>query len=222
MAKQEQKEKTEKKPEKKPEKKQGKTAETAKSAPEVRERIVARLFIKYKEEIAPKLKEKFNYSNVMEIPRLDKIVVNMGLGAAATDSKIIDEAVKDMETITGQKAIVTVAKKSISNFKLRDGMKIGAKVTLRKDTMYEFLDRLISVALPRVRDFRGISDKSFDGRGNYTLGIKEQIIFPEINVDKVTKVLGMDVTFVTTAKTDNEALELLAAFGVPFRKKENN
>jgi len=220
----EQKEKTEKKPEKKPEKKQGKSAEAPKAAaaPEVREKIVARLSIRYKEEIAPKLKEKFNYKNVMQIPRLEKIVVNMGLGAAAVDAKIIDEAVKDLETITGQKAIITAARKSISNFKLREGMKIGAKVTLRKGNMYEFLDRLISVALPRVRDFRGISDKSFDGRGNYTLGIKEQIIFPEINVDKVTKVLGMDVTFVTTAKTDNEALELLAAFGVPFRKKENN
>jgi large subunit ribosomal protein L5 len=223
MAKQEQKEKTEKKPaDKKPEKKQAKSAEGAKSTPEVREKIVARLSIRYKEEIAPKLKEKFNYKNVMQIPRLEKIVVNMGLGAAATDAKILDEAVKDLETITGQKAIITTARKSISNFKLRDGMKIGAKVTLRQGNMYEFLDRLISVALPRVRDFRGISDKSFDGRGNYTLGIKEQIIFPEINVDKVTKVQGMDITFVTTAKSDNEALELLAAFGVPFRKKENN
>jgi large subunit ribosomal protein L5 len=209
------------KQEKKPEKKQPKAAEAAKT-PEVREKIIARLAVRYKDEIAPKLKEKFNYSNVMQIPKLEKIVINMGLGEAVTDSKIIDEAVKDLETITGQKPVVTIARKSISNFKLREGMKIGAKVTLRKSIMYEFLDRLVSVALPRVRDFRGISDKSFDGRGNYTLGLKEQIIFPEINVDKVTKVLGMDITFVTTAKTDNEALELLAAFGVPFRKKENN
>lgn len=209
------------KQEKKPEKKQPKAAEAVKT-PEVKEKIIARLAVRYKDEIAPKLKEKFNYKNVMQIPKLEKIVINMGLGAAVQDSKILEEAVKDLETITGQKAVVTIARKSISNFKLREGMKIGAKVTLRKATMYEFLDRLVSIALPRVRDFRGISDKSFDGRGNYTLGIKEQIIFPEINVDKVTKVLGMDITFVTTAKTDNEALELLAAFGVPFRKKENN
>jgi len=206
----------------KPEKKQQKPAESVKETPEVIEKVVARLGITYKEDIAPKLKEKFNYRNVMQIPRLEKIVVNMGLGSAVTDSKILEEAVKDLETITGQKAVVTIAKKSISNFKLREGMKIGAKVTLRKGNMYEFLDRLITIALPRVRDFRGVSDKSFDGRGNYTLGIKEQIIFPEINVDKVTKVLGMDITFVTTAKTDNEAFELLSAFGVPFRKKENN
>ncbi len=211
------------KTEKKPEKKQAKAPEAVKeTTPEVKEKIVARLSVKYKEDIAPKLKEKFGYKSVMQIPKLDKIVVNMGLGAAVQDSKILEEAVKDLETITGQKAVVTIARKSISNFKLREGMKIGAKVTLRQATMYEFLDRLVSIALPRVRDFRGISDKSFDGRGNYTLGIKEQIIFPEINVDKVTKVLGMDITFVTTAKTDKEAYELLTLFGVPFRKKENN
>ncbi len=211
------------KQEKKPEKKQAKPAEAVKeTTPEVKEKIVARLAVKYKDEIVPKMKEKFNYKNVMEIPKLEKIVVNMGLGQAVQDSKILEEAVKDLETVTGQKAVVTIARKSISNFKLREGMKIGAKVTLRKAHMYEFLDRLVTIALPRVRDFRGIPDKSFDGRGNYTLGIKEQIIFPEINVDKVTKVLGMDITFVTTAKTDNEAYELLAAFGVPFRKKENN
>jgi len=210
------------KQEKKPEKKPTKAAEVAKETKEVKEKIVARLSVKYKDEIIPKLREKFNYRNIMQVPKLEKIVVNMGLGAAVQDSKILEEAVKDLETITGQKAVVTIARKSISNFKLREGMKIGAKVTLRKAHMYEFLDRLVSIALPRVRDFRGISDKSFDGRGNYTLGIKEQIIFPEINVDKVTKVLGMDITFVTTAKTDNEAYELLTAFGVPFRKKENN
>ncbi|OGU36553.1 MAG: 50S ribosomal protein L5 [Ignavibacteria bacterium GWB2_35_6b] len=177
---------------------------------------------KFRKEISPKLIEKFSYKNVMQVPKLEKIVLNMGVGEAAQDSKLLDEAFKELETIAGQKPTVRLAKTSISNFKLREGMKIGAKVTLRKDTMYEFLDRLVNVALPRVRDFRGISDKSFDGRGNYTLGIKEHIIFPEINVDKVTKVKGMDITFVTTAKTDQEAYELLSAFGVPFRKKEIN
>ncbi|MBI9070593.1 MAG: 50S ribosomal protein L5 [Melioribacteraceae bacterium] len=194
----------------------GKKAE--KGAVEVK--VPARLFIKYKEEIVPKLKEHFSYNNIMEVPKLEKIVVNMGVGAAALDSKLIDEAVKDIETITGQKPKVRLAKKAISNFKLRDGMKIGAAVTLRREMMYEFLDRLVSVALPRVRDFRGIPDKSFDGRGNYTLGIKEHIIFPEMNIDKINKVLGMDITFVTSAKTDKEAFELLKAFGVPFVKKE--
>jgi large subunit ribosomal protein L5 len=188
----------------------------------VEEKIPARLKEKYNKEIAPKLMEQFGYKNFMQVPRLAKIVVNMGVGQAVQDPKILDEAVKDLETITGQKASIRTAKKSISNFKLREGMKIGAKVTLRREMMYEFLDRLITIALPRVRDFRGISDKSFDGRGNYTLGIKEQIIFPEINIDKVNRVLGMDITFVTTAKTDKEAYELLSAFGMPFRKKENN
>jgi large subunit ribosomal protein L5 len=178
------------------------------------------LLEKYKAEIIPALKEKFNYSNIMEVPKLEKIVVNMGVGEATNDSKALDAAVKDLETITGQKAQIRTAKKSISNFKLREGMKIGAKVTLRGRRMYEFLNRLISIALPRVRDFRGIPDKAFDGRGNYTLGIKEQIIFPEIDVDKINKIIGMDVTFVTTAKTDNEAYELLLAFGVPFKKKQ--
>ncbi|MCF6268596.1 MAG: 50S ribosomal protein L5 [Melioribacteraceae bacterium] len=184
-------------------------------------KIPLRLLEKYKAEIISKLTEKFSYKNIMEVPKLEKIVVNMGVGEAATDSKILDLAIKDLETITGQKAQVRIAKKSISNFKLREGMKIGAKVTLRGRTMYEFLDRLISVALPRVRDFRGLPDKSFDGRGNYTLGIKEQIIFSEIDVDKVNKIVGMDVTFVTTAKTDNESYELLAAFGFPFKKKQD-
>jgi large subunit ribosomal protein L5 len=186
------------------------------------EKIPARLKERYSKEIVPKLKEQFGYKSIMQVPRLDKIVVNMGVGQATQDSKILDEAVKDLETITGQKASVRTAKKAISNFKLREGMKIGAKVTLRREIMYEFLDRFISLALPRMRDFRGVPDKSFDGRGNYTLGLKEQIIFPEINVDKVTKVLGMDITFVTTAKTDKEAFELLTAFGMPFRKKEIN
>ena len=186
------------------------------------EKIPARLKERYSKEIVPKLKEQFGYKSIMQVPRLDKIVVNMGVGQATQDAKILDEAVKDLETITGQKASVRTAKKAISNFKLREGMKIGAKVTLRREIMYEFLDRFISLALPRMRDFRGVPDKSLDGRGNYTLGLKEQIIFPEINVDKVTKVLGMDITFVTTAKTDKEAFELLIAFGMPFRKKEIN
>jgi large subunit ribosomal protein L5 len=186
------------------------------------EKISARLKERYSKEIVPKLREQFKYKSIMQVPRLEKIVVNMGVGQATQDSKILDEAVKDLETITGQKASVRIAKKAISNFKLREGMKIGAKVTLRREIMYEFLDRFISLALPRMRDFRGVPDKSFDGRGNYTLGLKEQIIFPEINVDKVTKVLGMDITFVTTAKTDKEAFELLTAFGMPFRKKEIN
>lgn len=182
-------------------------------------KIPVALYEKYKKEIVPKLKEQFSYSTIMEVPKLKKIIVNMGVGEAVQDSKTLEGALKELEAITGQKPSVRSAKKSISNFKLREGMKIGAKVTLRRDRMYEFLNRLISVALPRVRDFRGISDKSFDGRGNYTLGVKEQIIFPEINVDKISKIRGMDVTFVTSAKTDKEAYELLTAFGVPFRKK---
>lgn len=208
-------------------KKKQENTETAASAKKEKTTVVtvktpARLIEKFKKEISPKLIEKFSYKNVMQVPKLEKIVLNMGVGEAAQDSKLLDEAFKELETIAGQKPTVRLAKTSISNFKLREGMKIGAKVTLRKDTMYEFLDRLVNVALPRVRDFKGISDKSFDGRGNYTLGIKEHIIFPEINVDKVTKVKGMDITFVTTAKTDQEAYELLSAFGVPFRKKEIN
>ena len=203
-------------------KKQENTETEVKKEKAAEVKIPARLIEKFKKEISPKLMDKFSYKNVMQVPKLEKIVVNMGIGEAAQDSKLLDEAFKELETIAGQKPSVRTAKTSISNFKLREGMKIGAKVTLRRDTMYEFLDRLVNVALPRVRDFRGISDKSFDGRGNYTLGIKEHIIFPEINVDKVTRVKGMDVTFVTTAKTDQEAYELLAAFGVPFRKKEIN
>lgn len=186
----------------------------------VKVNVPLRLLENYKKEIISKMMDKFSYSNVMQVPKLEKIVINTGVGEAANDSKLIDSAVKDIETITGQKAQIRLAKKSISNFKLREGMKIGAKVTLRGRKMYEFLDRLISVALPRVRDFRGIPDKSFDGRGNYTLGIKEQIMFPEIDVDKINRVIGMDVTFVTSAKTDNEAYELLLAFGLPFKKKQ--
>lgn len=186
------------------------------------EKVTPRLFEKYKSEIAPALMKQFSYKSVMEVPKLQKIVVNMGLGAAVQDSKVLDEAIKDLETITGQKSSVRKAKKAISNFKLREGMKIGAMVTLRRERMYEFLDRLVTIVMPRIRDFRGVSDKSFDGRGNYTLGVKEQIIFPEINIDKVSKVLGMDITFVTSSKTDNEAYELLKAFKFPFKKKEIN
>ncbi|MDP4114501.1 MAG: 50S ribosomal protein L5 [Bacteroidota bacterium] len=182
--------------------------------------MATRLADTYKAEIVPALNKKFNYKSIMQVPRLHKIVVNMGLGAAVSDPKILEEAVKELETITGQKASVRKAKKAISNFKLREGLAIGAMVTLRRVKMYEFLDRLINVALPRVRDFKGVSDKSFDGRGNYTIGIREQIIFPEIDADRITKVVGMDITFVTTAQSDNEAFELLQAFGVPFRKKE--
>lgn len=217
----------EKKQEKQPAKtkkvsKEEKTKEAKKVSAVDEIKIKPRLLGVYRNEIIPGLVKTFSYKNVMQVPKLEKIVVNMGVGAAVADSKVLDEAVKDLETVTGQKASIRKAKKAISNFKLREGMNIGAMVTLRKEKMYEFLDRFINVALPRVRDFRGLSDKSFDGRGNYTLGIKEQIIFPEINVDKVTKVLGMDITFVTTAPTDNEAYELLKAFGFPFRKKEIN
>jgi large subunit ribosomal protein L5 len=191
------------------------------SSPEEKEiRIKTRLAEYYKAEIVPSLMKKFSYKTVMQVPKLRKIVVNMGVGDAVSDQKILEEAIKDLETITGQKASTRKSKKAISNFKLREGVNIGAMVTLRKDRMFEFLDRLVNIALPRVRDFKGLSDKSFDGRGNYTMGVKEQIIFPEINFDKVTRVLGMDITFVTSAPTDNEAYELLQSFGVPFRKKE--
>ncbi len=209
-----------KKTKKETEKTQKKEAKKASAEVKTEEKITPRLFEKYNNEIIPKLSKQFSYKSVMQVPRLEKIVVNMGLGAAIQDPKILEEAMNDLAAITGQRPSIRTAKKSVSNFKLREGMKIGAKVTLRKARMYEFLDRLISMALPRVRDFRGVSDKSFDGRGNYTLGVKEQTIFPEINVDKVNRVLGMDITFVTTAKTDKEAYELLAAFGFPFRKKE--
>ncbi|QDH77732.1 50S ribosomal protein L5 [Echinicola soli] len=171
---------------------------------------------KYIKEIAPELKEKFQYKTVMQVPKLSKIVINKGIGAAVADKKLVDQGVEELSLITGQRAVATKAKKSVSNFKLRDGMPIGAKVTLRGNRMYEFLDRLTSVALPRVRDFKGISDKGFDGRGNYTLGVEEQIIFPEISIDKVNRISGMDVTFVTTAETDEESYALLKAFGMPF------
>ncbi|MTI32920.1 50S ribosomal protein L5 [Xanthovirga aplysinae] len=173
----------------------------------------------YLNEVAPALKEKFNYKSVMQVPKLVKISINKGIGAAVADKKLIDVGVEELTTITGQKAVPTKAKNSISNFKLREGMPIGARVTLRGEKMYEFLDRLMTVALPRVRDFRGIKEKGFDGRGNYTLGVKEQIIFPEISIDKVNKISGMDITFVTSANTDEECYELLKAFGMPFANK---
>ena len=172
----------------------------------------------YKNEIAKAMTEKFGYKNVMEIPKLDKIVINMGVGEAKENAKVLESAVKDLETITGQKVVVTRAKNSVANFKIREGMAIGCKVTLRGEKMYEFLDRLVNLALPRVRDFRGVNPNAFDGRGNYALGIKEQLIFPEIEYDKVDKVRGMDIIFVTTANTDEEARELLTQFGMPFAK----
>lgn len=179
---------------------------------------MARLREKYLKEIRPALQEKFNYTNVMEIPKLEKVVINMGLGEAIQNPKALDAAVGDLTMISGQKPVVTRAKKSIAAFKLREGMAIGAKVTLRGERMYEFVDKLISVALPRVRDFKGVSPKAFDGRGNYTLGIKEQLIFPEIEYDKIDKLRGMEVGFVTTAKTDEESRELLRLMGMPFRE----
>lgn len=182
---------------------------------------IPRLKTRYKEEIVPSLKEKFSYKSVMQVPQLEKICLNQGVGAGVTDKKLIDNAVEEMTTISGQRAIATKSKKDISNFKLRKGMPVGVRVTLRDRKMYEFLDRLISVALPRIRDFRGISDKGFDGRGNYTMGVTEQIIFPEINIDKINRIAGMDITFVTTATTDAEALELLKQFGLPFKNQNN-
>lgn len=172
----------------------------------------------YQNEIVAGMTAKFGYKNVMQVPKLDKIVINMGVGEAKDNAKTLDAAVKDLEIITGQKVVVTRAKKSVANFKIREGMAIGCKVTLRGEKMYEFADRLINLALPRVRDFRGVSADAFDGRGNYALGIKEQLIFPEIEYDKVEKVRGMEVIFVTTAKTDEEARELLRLFGMPFKK----
>jgi len=179
---------------------------------------MSRFKVKYNEVIIPELIKSFNYSSVMAVPKIDKIVVNMGVGDAVANPKVLDDAVEELKVITGQAPVITKAKKSISNFKLREGMPIGCKVTLRGEKMYSFLDRLITVSLPRVRDFRGISGDSFDGRGNYTLGVKEQIIFPEVVFDKVKKVRGMDIIIVTTAKTDAEGKELLKLFGMPFKK----
>ena len=178
-----------------------------------------RLKQKYQDEVAPALMKQFNYKSIMQVPRLEKICVNQGIGDATGDKKMVDTAAVELSTIVGQKAVPTRAKTSVSNFKLREGMPIGVRVTLRGNQMYEFLDRFISIAMPRVRDFRGINDKSFDGRGNYTTGITEQIIFPEIDIDKVTKIMGMDVTFVTSANTDAEAFALLKEIGIPFVKR---
>jgi large subunit ribosomal protein L5 len=175
-----------------------------------------RLKEKYVSEIVSQLKGKFEYKSTMQVPRLTKIVINKGIGAAVADKKLVDTGVEELSLITGQKAIATISKKAVSNFKLRENMPIGAKVTLRGDKMYEFLDRLTSIAMPRVRDFKGISDKGFDGRGNYTFGVKEQIIFPEISIEKVSKITGMDITFVTSTNSDEESYELLKALGMPF------
>ena len=179
---------------------------------------MSRLKAQYQNEIVDAMIKKFGYKNIMEVPKLDKIVVNMGVGEAKENAKLLEAAIKDMETITGQKAVSTKAKNAIANFKIREGMAIGCKTTLRGEKMYEFMDRLINLALPRVRDFRGVNPNAFDGRGNYALGIKEQLIFPEIEYDKVDKVRGMDIIFVTTAKTDEEARELLTMFNMPFAK----
>lgn len=177
-----------------------------------------RLKEKYEKEVVPALMEKFDYDNIMQVPVIEKIVINMGVGDAVQNSKVLDNAVEELTAISGQKPVITRAKKSIAGFKLREGMPIGTKVTLRQERMFEFLDKLISVSLPRVRDFRGISAKSFDGRGNYTLGVREQLIFPEVDYDKVSKVRGMDIVIVTTAKTDEEGRELLTLLGMPYRK----
>ena len=182
---------------------------------------IPRLKKKYREEVVPALMEQFQYGSIMEVPRLEKICINQGVGDATQDKKLVDNALEEVSTIAGQRAVPTRAKKSVSNFKLREGMTIGVRVTLRDGQMYEFLDRLISVALPRVRDFRGVNDKSFDGCGNYSMGVTEQIIFPEIDIDKVSRITGMDITFVTTANTDAEALALLKMMGMPFKNQRN-
>ena len=181
---------------------------------------MARLKEKYSKEIVAQLKERFEFKSIMQVPKLTKIVINKGMGGAVADKKIVDAGLEELTTITGQKAVATLSKKAVSNFKLRENMPIGAKVTLRGERMYEFMDRLVSIALPRVRDFKGISDKGFDGRGNYTFGVKEQIIFPEIQIDKVNKISGMDISFVTTAQNDEESYELLKALGMPFSKSK--
>ena len=179
-----------------------------------------RLKAKYKADVIPALQKQFQYTSSMQVPKLEKICINQGVGDAVSDKKLIESAVKEMTTVTGQKAVPTFSTKDISNFKLRKGVAVGVRVTLRGDKMYEFLDRLIASALPRIRDFKGVNDKGFDGRGNYTFGVTEQIIFPEIDIDKVSKITGMDITFVTTANTDKEAHALLTEFGIPFKKKQ--
>ncbi len=204
--------------------KKEKTAKGESKTPEagVRDKgATPRLGERYKKDVIPSLMKRFQYKSAMQVPRLEKIAINVGVGQATQDPKILDATVRELEQITGQKVAITRAKKAISNFKLREGLPIGARVTLRRAMMYEFLDRLISVALPRVRDFRGVPDKSFDGHGNYTIGVKEQIIFPEIDVDKIARITGMDITFVTTAETDAEAYELLKELGLPFAKRQD-
>ncbi|MGB6649210.1 MAG: 50S ribosomal protein L5 [Bacteroidota bacterium] len=192
----------------------------AKGEKHLEEKVPVRLSERYKKDIVPGLMKRFSYKNVMQVPRLDKIAINIGVGQATQDPKLVEVAARDLEIIVGQKPVITRAKKSVSNFKLRENMPIGCRVTLRKARMYEFLDRFISITVPRIRDFRGLSDKSFDGRGNYTMGIKEHTVFPEIDVDKIARLFGMDITFVTTAGTDQEAYELLRAFGMPFVKRQ--
>jgi large subunit ribosomal protein L5 len=218
----EEKQKKAKTPQEKPAKQKGGTAapQKAAKAKHVEERVTPRLATQYKERVVPALMKRFNYANVMQVPRLEKIAINVGVGQATQDAKLVETVAKDLELIVGQKVVITRARKSISNFKLREKMPIGCRVTLRRARMFEFLDRFISISVPRLRDFRGLSDKSFDGRGNYTIGIKEHTVFPEIDVDKVTKVFGMDVTFVTTARNDQEAYELLKEFGMPFVKRQ--
>ncbi len=184
------------------------------------ERVTPRLLTSYRQNVVPVLMKRFNYKSVMQAPQLEKIAINIGVGQATQDAKLVDAAARDLELITGQKVVITKAKKAISNFKLREGMPIGCRVTLRRARMWEFFDRFVSVVVPRMRDFRGLNDKSFDGRGNYTLGLKEHVVFPEIDVDKISKIFGMDITFVTTAKTDEEAYELLKTMGFPFVKRQ--
>ncbi len=196
-----------------------KEAEVKSGKREVDKDYQARLFVHYKEKVVPTLMKRFSYKSIMQVPRIEKVVVNMGVGQATQDPKLLDAAMADLTLITGQKPCIRKAKKAISNFKLREGMPIACFVTLRRAAMYEFLDRLLNIAIPRIRDFRGVPDRSFDGRGNYTLGVKEQLIFPEIDVDKMDRVRGMDITIVTTAKTDEEAYELLKECGLPLRKK---
>jgi large subunit ribosomal protein L5 len=203
--------------------KQAKPATGAAKAPRTRtprERVVPRLATFYRTDVIPSLMKRFQYRNVMQVPRLEKITINIGVGDAVQDPKLVEVAAKELESIAGQKVVITRARKSISNFKLREKMPIGCRVTLRRATMFEFLDRFISISVPRIRDFRGLPDTSFDGRGNYTVGIKEHTVFPEIDVDKITRVFGMDITFVTTAPTDQEGYELLKAFGMPFVKRQ--
>jgi large subunit ribosomal protein L5 len=207
----------------KADKAKGKPATGSDKAPRAtgkEEHVVARMQTMYRNETVPALMKRFNYKSVMQVPRLEKIAINIGVGQATQDAKLVDAAARDLELITGQKVVITKAKKAISNFKLREGMPIGCRVTLRRARMWEFFDRFVSVVVPRMRDFRGLNDKSFDGRGNYTLGLKEHIVFPEIDVDKITKIFGMDVTFVTTAKSDQESYELMKALGFPFVKRQ--